>query len=250
MSRSAPVSKFVSVASQMSRPSYDLPISRAEELGPLLGPCAKDLGQLVVPVEPVEGDCQASADYAESSETSGSVSSGSKPMPRRDLFARRPRPLAKSPRRRSPVAGRRHQSAPTCRQVLAQLRRADPGAQVVGRVEARVHVREVVVARVADAGRLADLLRVAVGRAAVLVEACPESSSNRELRRVAAEEQRLEEDRRLRVLARLLVREPEVLGVPAGLAGDRLEDERVDLGQRVVARKVAERVREVRIAAA
>ena len=43
--------------------------------------------------------------------------------------------------------------------------------------------------------------------------------------------------------------EPEVLGVPGRLAGDLLEDERVDLGQRMVARQVPERVREARVAA-
>ena len=40
-----------------------------------------------------------------------------------------------------------------------------------------------------------------------------------------------------------------MLRVPVGLARDRLEHERVDLGQRVVAREVPEGVREVRVAA-
>ena len=40
-----------------------------------------------------------------------------------------------------------------------------------------------------------------------------------------------------------------MLGMPAGLARDRLEDERVDLGQRVVAREVAEGVGKVGVAA-
>src|SRR4029077_14522425 len=84
---------------------------------------------------------------------------------------------------------------------------------------------------------------------AVLVEAAPEVELEEKLGRVAPIEQRLEERRRLRVPLRFLVREPEVLRVPAGLARDRLEDERVDLGQRVVAREVAERVREARVAA-
>src|SRR4029453_3627621 len=84
---------------------------------------------------------------------------------------------------------------------------------------------------------------------AVLVEAAPEVELEAELGGVAAIEQRLEEGGRLGVLLRLLVREPEVLGGPAGLARDRLEDERVDLGQCMVAREVAERVREVRVAA-
>ena len=75
----------------------------------------------------------------------------------------------------------------------------------------------------------------------------PELELELELRRVAAEEQRLEEDRRLGVLLSLLVREPEVLGVPARLSRDRLDDVAVDLGQRVVARQLAERVRELGI---
>ena len=57
LSRSAPVSKFVIVASQMSRPSYELPDRLdAVEVGPLLGPALEDRRQLVVPVEPVERD--------------------------------------------------------------------------------------------------------------------------------------------------------------------------------------------------
>ena len=53
-------------------------------------------------------------------------------------------------------------------QMLPELRRADPGAKVVGRVEAGVHVGEVVLGRIADPGRLGQQLRVAAGRAAVL----------------------------------------------------------------------------------
>ena len=78
----------------------------------------------------------------------------------------------------------------------------------------------------------------------------PEVELELELRDVAAEQQRLEEDRRLGVLGRLLVGEAEVLGVPFGLARDRLEDVRVDLGQRVVAREAAERVRQRGVAVA
>ena len=57
LSRSAPVSKRVTVASQMSRPSNELPDAlEVEQLGPFLGPALEDLRQLVVPVEPVERD--------------------------------------------------------------------------------------------------------------------------------------------------------------------------------------------------
>jgi hypothetical protein len=52
--------------------------------------------------------------------------------------------------------------------------------------------------------------------AAVLRKAAPELELELELRRVAAEEERFEERRRLGVLARLPVGEAEVLGVPAG----------------------------------
>ena len=40
-----------------------------------------------------------------------------------------------------------------------------------------------------------------------------------------------------------------MLGVPAGLAGDRLDDVRVDLRQRVVAREGPEGVRQIRVRA-
>ena len=57
LSRSAPVSKFVIVASQMSRSSKERPIdSSAIEVRALLGPALEDRRQLVVPVEPVEGN--------------------------------------------------------------------------------------------------------------------------------------------------------------------------------------------------
>src|SRR5919204_5044343 len=134
-------------------------------------------------------------------------------------------------------------------EVRAELRRADPGAQVVGRVEARVHVREEPVRAVAHPGRGAQELRIAVRRPAVLGEPRPEVELVAQLGDVAVEEERLEEDRRLRVLGRLLVGEAEVLRMPVRLAGDRLEDVRVDLGQRVVAGQAAERVRQRRVAA-
>src|SRR2546430_13746871 len=52
-------------------------------------------------------------------------------------------------------------------QIRPELRRANPRAQVVRGVEARVHVRKVRVGPVGDAGRAGQLLRVAVRRAAV-----------------------------------------------------------------------------------
>src|SRR5262249_33688288 len=76
-----------------------------------------------------------------------------------------------------------------------QLRRADPRTQVVGRVEPGVHVGDEAVASVAHAGRLAEVLRVPLGCAAVLGEAAPEVELERKLRRIAAVEQRLEERR-------------------------------------------------------
>ena len=72
----------------------------------------------------------------------------------------------------------------------------------------------------------------------------PETELEAELRLVAAEEQRLEEDGGLGVLGGLLGGEAEVLRVPAGLARDRLDDVREDLRQRVVARDPAEGVRQ------
>ena len=126
---------------------------------------------------------------------------------------------------------------------------ADPGAQVVGGVEARVHVRKVTVARVADARRGGELRGVVVTRRAGLFERRPETELEAQLRRVAAEQQPFQERRRLRVRPGLVGAEPEVLGVPAGLPRDRLADVRVDLGQGVVARNAAERVGEVGIAA-
>src|SRR5207248_802502 len=91
---------------------------------------------------------------------------------------------------------------------------------------------------------------VALGRAAVGREARPEAELVAQLRLVAAEEERLEEDGRLSVLGSLLVRQSEVARMPAGLARDRLDDVRVDLRQRVVARDAAERVGQRRVDAA
>ena len=84
---------------------------------------------------------------APSSRSSGLVSSGSKPS-RAAISSLDGRvPSRKSPRSSSPVSGSRHQSSPTSSpEVLAQLGRADPRPQVVGRVEAAVHVRQVVLA--------------------------------------------------------------------------------------------------------
>ena len=59
----------------------------------------------------------------------------------------------------------------------------------------------------------------------------------------------MEEDRRVGVLGGLCGREVEVPLVPARLARDRLDEEGVDLGQRVITRERAERVRQVRVAA-
>src|ERR687888_1703154 len=77
-------------------------------------------------------------------------------------------------------------------EVRAELRRADPGAQVVGGVEARVHVGEEAVRAVAHPGRGAEQLRVAVGSPAVLGEARPEAELEAELRDVAVEKEGLE----------------------------------------------------------
>src|SRR3972149_6519525 len=71
-----------------------------------------------------------------------------------DLLARRPRPLAEE-RAQDLARGRR---APPvlpnlAHETGAELRGANPGAQVVGGVEARVHVGKEVLGRVADAGR-------------------------------------------------------------------------------------------------
>src|SRR5947207_11893864 len=104
-----------------------------------------------------------------------------------DILARELRPLAKEIgeqlarlRVAPPVLADRVD------QVAAELGRADPGAQVVGRVEAGVHVGEVAVAAVADAGRLGQKLLVTLRRAAVAREARPEAELVAQLRLVAA----------------------------------------------------------------
>src|SRR5207248_6738539 len=83
---------------------------------------------------------------------------------------------------------------------------------------------------------------VALGAAALLCECRPEAELVPQLRRVAAIEQALEEDRGLGVLRSLGVREAEMHGVPLGLACHGLEEVGVDLRQRVVARDVAKGV--------
>src|SRR5438874_661440 len=81
-------------------------------------------------------------------------------------------------------------------QVGAELSRADPRPEVVGRVEAGVHVREEAVGAIPHARRLAEALCIPAVRAAVLDEATPEIELELELRHVAPEEERLHEDRR------------------------------------------------------
>src|SRR5439155_24119092 len=102
---------------------------------------------------------------------------------------------------------------------------------------------------VEDSGRGGQPLGVADRRTTVRSEPGPEVQLEAQLRRVAPVEERFEEDRRLGVRRRLLVGEPEVLGMPAWLARDRLEDVGVDLGQRVVTRQLAEGVWQRGIAA-
>ena len=72
------------------------------------------------------------------------MSSGSKPIRRGDLLARGLRALEEEVAQE--LAGRRVAPpvlADRLDQVAAELGRADPGAEVVGRVEAGVHVGEV-----------------------------------------------------------------------------------------------------------
>src|SRR4029079_4626335 len=161
--------------------------------------------------------------------------------PRGDVLARRLRALAEE---LAQQLARLRASPPLLAgladQVAAELRGADPRTQVVGRVEAGVHVAQVPVAAVADPRRLGQVLLVPSRRAAVVAESRPEGELEPELRDVAAEEQRLEEDGRLGVLGGLLVREPEVAGVPPRLTRHGLADVRVDLRERVVARDPAE----------
>src|SRR3989337_2786943 len=117
--------------------------------------------------------------------------------PGRDLLARRPRPLAEEVAQPRTGFGAPPPVLPDLvDELAAELRRADPGSEVVRRVEARIHVREVVLARVADAGGLGQPLGVAVRSAAVVAEAAPELELELELRRVAAEQERLEKDGR------------------------------------------------------
>src|SRR5205807_10108025 len=137
-------------------------------------------------------------------------------------LARRPRAFAEEaaqelprPRALPPVL------ADLTREPRAQLRRPDPRAEIVGRVEPRVHVRQVAALVVAHSGRRRQLLGVAAESAAVLVEARPEAELVAELRGIAAEEERLQERVRLRVLGRFLVGELEVLHVPTALACDQ-----------------------------
>ena len=93
------------------------------------------------------------------------------------------------------MPGRRHQSSPPRGGGSAHLGGADPGPQVVGGVEAGVHVGEVVRGRVPDAGRGGQPLLVALRRAAVRREAAPEVELEAELRPVAPEEQGVREAR-------------------------------------------------------
>ena len=123
----------------------------------------------------------------------------------------------------------------------------DPRAQVVRGVETGIHVGEMTVCVIPQAGRLGEPPRVTFVRRSRVRELGPELELELELRRVAAEEERLEEDRRLGVLARVVVRKIEVLRVPARLARDRLADVRVDLRQGVIAAQSSERVRKLGI---
>src|SRR5688500_7045258 len=167
-----------------------------------------------------------------------------------DLLARRPRSLAEEVAQALSCLGPAPPVLPrVADQELAQLCRADPGTEIVRRVETRVHVREVVLARVTDPGRIGQALGVAGRGTTVVREATPELQLELELGGVAAEQERLEEDRRLSVLDRFLVREVEVLRVPGRLSRDCLDDVRVDLGERVIARELAKRVRQGGIAA-
>ena len=102
--------------------------------------------------------------------------------------------------------------------MVAQLRGADPRTQVVGGVEAGVHVGEKRVRAALDTGG-GTPLGVALRGAPVVREARPEVELELELGDVAAEEQGLRKIG-LGVLGRLLVGEAEVLGVPRGLARD------------------------------
>src|SRR4029079_8754155 len=91
-----------------------------------------------------------------------------------DLFALRARALAEQVAQElARLLGAPPVGAEWCDEVAAERSRPDPRTQVVGGVEARVHVREEVVRAVVDARRLAELLGAAVRRAAVRREAAP-----------------------------------------------------------------------------
>src|SRR6266702_1510710 len=109
---------------------------------------------------------------------------------RRDLFARRFRALAEELAQQLARLGAPPPVfADRVDQVPAQLRGADPCAQVVRRVEAGVHVREITVAAVADPGCFGQELLVAARRAAVVGETRPEPELIAELGLVPTEEQ-------------------------------------------------------------
>ena len=98
----------------------------------------------------------------------------------------------------------------------------DPGAEVVRRIEPGVHVGEMALPGVADAGRGGQLLGVVVAGRARVLEARPEAELELQLGRVAPEQERLEKDRRLGVRRGGLIAEAEMLRMPSGLARDRL----------------------------
>ena len=134
------------------------------------------------------------------------MSSGSKPMRPAISSLEGLVPSLKRARSRCPFLVGPPFLADLALEVGTQLSRADPGAQVVGRVEAGVHVGQVALLAVAHPGRRRKPLGVARRGAAVLAEASPELELELELRHVTPEEQRLHEDRRLGVLGGLLVR--------------------------------------------
>ena len=104
-------------------------------------------------------------------------------------------PSAKRARSSSPVFGLAPPVlADLVDQVRAKLRVPDPGAEIVGRVEAGIHVGEVAVGRVANARRGGQPLGVVVARQAGLVEVGPEVDLELKLRRVAPKQEGLEED--------------------------------------------------------
>src|SRR5688572_10092897 len=145
LSRSAPVSKFVIVASQMSRSSKDRPIDSTRQRSGRSS------------AQPWRISVSSSYRWNRSKATSGKLGDERPGVERieadapRHLFARRLRALAEE--RAQPVAGLGGAPpvlAHLTRQVLTKLSGADPRAKVVGRIEAGVHVCEVSVAAVAD----------------------------------------------------------------------------------------------------